>query len=127
MKLSYTIMYVENVATTMDFYSSAFNLKKEFLSEGQDYGEMITGDTKLGFAQHQLVATHGFDYQKMTLEMKPASIEIGFTTAEVEQAFNHAIQNGATLVSKPNLKPWGQTVSIVRDCNGFLVEISSPM
>jgi hypothetical protein len=27
----------------------------------------------------------------------------------------------------PTVKPWGQTVSYVRDLDGFLVEICSPM
>jgi len=30
-------------------------------------------------------------------------------------------------VSEPETKPWGQTVAYVRDRNGFLVELCSPM
>ena len=55
------------------------------------------------------------------------AIAIGFVTKDVEAAFNTAVRAGATSVSKPKTKPWGQVVSYVRDCNGFLVEICSPM
>lgn len=49
MKLGYTLFYVDDVAKTMDFYEKAFGLKKGFAHEDQ-YGEMITGETKLIFS-----------------------------------------------------------------------------
>ena len=42
-------------------------------------------------------------------------------------SLNNAIAAGATLVEKPKTKPWGQTVAYVRDPDGFLVEICTPM
>ena len=38
-----------------------------------------------------------------------------------------ALAAGATAVRAPAKKPWGQIVSYVRDNNGFLVEICSPV
>jgi predicted enzyme related to lactoylglutathione lyase len=51
MKLGYILLYVENVEQTMNFYAQAFGLEKGFLHEDQ-YGEMVTGETRLGFVQH---------------------------------------------------------------------------
>ena len=34
---------------------------------------------------------------------------------------------GCSPVSKPHEVPWGQTISYVRDLNGCLVEIATPM
>jgi predicted enzyme related to lactoylglutathione lyase len=110
----------------MDFYERAFGLKKGFSHENQ-YGEMLTGETKLGFVNHETASAHGFEYEKSNLEKKPSAFEIGFVTKDVEAAFNAAINAGATSVSEPKTKPWGQVVCYVRDCNGFLVEICSPM
>jgi lactoylglutathione lyase len=45
----------------------------------------------------------------------------------VETAFKRAIAAGAIEVARPARKPWGQTVSYVRDPNGLLVEICSPL
>lgn len=126
MKLGYTLFYVDDVSKTMDFYEKAFGLKRGFLVENQ-YGEMITGDTKLGFVHHETASSHGFEYEKSSLQKKPAAFEIGFVTPDVEAAYNTAVRAGAVSVSKPQAKPWGQMVSYVRDCNGFLVEICSPM
>lgn len=126
MKLGYTLLYVDDVPKTMDFYEKAFGLKKGILV-GDDYGEMITGETKLGFVNHETAGSHGFEYEKSQLNKKPAAFEIGLVTPEVEAAFNKAVSAGAMAVSEPKAKPWGQIVSYVRDCNGFLVEICSPM
>lgn len=126
MKFGYTLFYVADVPRTMDFYEKAFGLKKGFTAEGE-YGEMITGETKLGFVNHKTAGSHGFAYQNANLKEKPFAFEIGFVSQDVEGAYNNAVRNGATPVSPPKKKPWGQLVSYVRDCNGFLIEICSPM
>lgn len=127
MKLGYVLFYVEDVEKTMKFYEDAFSLKSGFLSEGKEYGDMVTGETKLGFVSHALVETHGFQYDRMSARQRPSSNEIAFTTMDVAGAYENAIQYGATELSKPSQKPWGQTIGLVRDINGFIVEISSPM
>jgi lactoylglutathione lyase len=127
MKLGYTLFYVDDVESTMTFYSKAFGLEAGFLHESKQYGEMATGDTKLGFVNHETASSHGFEYEKMDISKKPFAFEIGLVTNDVETAFNKAVKAGAEAISKPATKPWGQVVSYVRDCNGFLVEICSPM
>lgn len=127
MKFGYTLFYVDDVSQSMNFYEKAFGLTKGFLHESLQYGEMQSGETKIGFVQHQTAESHNFEYSKMSLSQKPAGFEVGFVTNEVEAAFKKAISAGALPVSEPKAKPWGQVVSYVRDCNGFLVEICSPM
>lgn len=48
-------------------------------------------------------------------------------TERVEEAFKKAVANGAFELKTPVQKPWGQLVGYVKDCNGFLVEICSPL
>jgi len=124
-KFAYTLAYVSDVEKAMTFYAKAFGLEAGFLHESKQYGEMVTGGTKLGFVHHDTAASHGFDYEKLSTRKTAPGIEIGFVTDNVEKAFAQAVSAGATAVSKPTKKPWGQTVSYVRDCNGLLVEICS--
>lgn len=63
----------------------------------------------------------------MNSQKKPFGFEIGFVTKNVDEAYRRAIDAGATSVSKSILKPWGQVVFYVKDINGFLVEICTPM
>ena len=127
MKLGYTLLYVNDVEIAMDFYSKAFGLERGFLSDEKQYGEMVTGETKLGFVHHETAMGHDFEYEKVTPNKTAPGIEIAFLATDVKAAFDKAVKGGAKPVSEPKTKPWGQTVSYVRDCNGFLVEICSPM
>lgn len=127
MKLGYTLFYVDDVEETLKFYNKAFGLKTAFLHESKQYGELETGDTKLGFVNHETAGSHGFKYKKMTAQAEPMACEIGLVTKKVAEAYEQAIKAGAVALSPPKEKPWGQLVSYVRDCNGFLVEICSPM
>jgi uncharacterized glyoxalase superfamily protein PhnB len=129
MKLGYTLLYVEEVEETMDFYAKAFGLEKGFLHESKQYGEMKSerNETKLGFVQHETASSHGFSYLKAKLSSEAFGCEIAFVTSEVEKAYQKAVSAGAKEMSPPQVKPWGQVVAYVRDCNGFLVELCSPM
>lgn len=126
MQLGYIIIYVSDVPTTLAFYEKAFGLKLRFLHESQQYAEMDTGQTTLAFANENFVlATHQFRTNR-TKDL-PAGAEISFVTKDVEKEFQRAVDAGAIEVLKPAAKPWGQLVSYVRDNNGFLVEICSPI
>lgn len=127
MKLGYILFYVDDVQKSMDFYKQAFDLEVGFLHESHQYGEMVTGVTKLGFVGHETAMSHQFEYTKSNLKEKPAAIEIALISKNVEASYQKAIHAGAVGVSSPKAKPWGQVVSYVRDLNGNLVEICSEM
>lgn len=127
MKLGYTLLYVDDVVKAMDFYEQAFGLTKGFLHDSLAYGEMVTGETKLGFVHHDTASDHGFKYQKANKANKPFGIEIGLVTTDVVAAFEKAVAAGALIACTPREMSWGQVISYVRDPNGFLVEICSPI
>lgn len=126
MKLGYTLFYVDDVVKTMDFYERAFGLTRDFVHEDQ-YAQMVTGETKLGFVHHKTAGSHGFEYLPADPKRSAFAFEIAFVTQDVEKAFHKAVAAGAIPLSQPKSKPWGQVVSYVRDCNGYLVEICSPV
>ncbi len=127
MKYGYTILYVDNVLKTVEFYESAFGLKRLFVHESNAYAEMETGQTRLAFTSKELAHENGLDFGQLDKTSSPAPFEIALVTPEVEFAFENAVKNGAIELKKPIQKPWGQLVGYVRDCNGFLVEICSPL
>lgn len=125
MKLRYTILYVENVAASLGFYAAAFGVPRRMLHESGDYGELDTGATTLSFSSRRLMAELG----KSPGRPDPAApvFEIAFETTEVAAAHARAIAAGAANVQDPQDMPWGQTTAYVRDPDGFLVEICSPV
>ena len=127
MKLGYVIYYVSDVRETISFYEKAFDLKCRFLHESNEYGELETGATALSFASLNMAKLNEIGFLGRDANFKSADMEIGLVTDDVEKAHNNAVAAGAIEVKKPVTKPWGQTVSYVRDLNGFLVEICSPI
>ena len=127
-KFGYTILYVEDVTKSVEFYEEAFGFSRKFVSPENDYGELLVGDTTLSFASISLAKTilkAGF--LESSLAQKPFGIEIGFTTENVAETVSSAVKSGATIVENPIEKPWGQIVAYVRDLDGFLIEICTPM
>ncbi len=127
MKFGYTIIYVSDVESTINFYKKAFNLEQSFLHESKQYGELNTGDIKLAFASDSLAESNGVKFIKNDVKKEAAGFEIALITNDVKQGYRHALSNGATAVKEPTVKPWGQEVAYVRDLNGIVVEICSPM
>jgi catechol 2,3-dioxygenase-like lactoylglutathione lyase family enzyme len=125
MKLAYTILYVEDVGRSLDFYAKAFDLKIRYRHESGDFGELETGNTALAFSSRRLMT----ELQKnpSRADAKAPSFEIAFATDDVAAGVTRALATGATLIQKPAQMPWGQTVAYVADPDGFLVEICTPM
>jgi uncharacterized glyoxalase superfamily protein PhnB len=127
-KFAYTILYVEDVVETINFYEQAFGFTKKFITPDNSYGEVISGETTLSFASKTLALSNLKDgFIESNLNEKPFGIEIGFTTNDVQATINMAIEAGAKLYAAPKEKPWGQVVSYVRDLDGFLIEICTPV
>ncbi|MEN8765267.1 MAG: VOC family protein [Wenyingzhuangia sp.] len=128
MKYGYTILYVKNVTETIIFYEKAFGFVRKFITPENDYGELITGETTIAFATIEL----GNDNLKKGFQVsqhlnKPFGISITFTSDHIEKDFENAIKNGAIEYAPIRLKPWGQQVGYVKDNNGFLIEIGTPI
>jgi len=127
MKLGYTIIYVEDVPNSVVFYEKAFNLTRRFIHNSNLYAEMETGDTVLAFAGNEAAEMNGLAILPNSPAETAAAWEICFVTDDVNEAFQRAVDQGCTPISSPSEKPWGQVVSYVRDLNGCIVEIASPV
>ncbi len=124
----YAIAYVDNVEVALDFYESAFGLERRFLHESGDYGELDTGSTVLAFASHEIGRTNlPNGYVSASDSDRPLGLEIALVTDDVGVAHGATLDNGATELSAPVLKPWGQTVSYVRCPSGILLELCTPI
>ncbi len=128
MKLGWVIHYVEDVPKTVAFYQHAFGLGVKMQTPGGEFAALETGETALAFcSQAFLRADSGFDFVLDGPHGKTISQEIGLVTENVPTAYAAALAAGAVAVSAPKTKEWGQVVAYLRDCNGFLVEICTPL
>ena len=127
MKFGYAILYVTDVEKTVSFYEKAFGLTRKMVVPGE-FGELDTGSTRLAFAARAHATTlFTIPIQEGGVDKPAAPMEIALVTPDVEKAFAKAVAAGAIAIAKPAQKPWGQVVAYVRDDNGFLVELCTPM
>jgi len=127
-KLGYTILYVDDVRSTIDFYQAAFRLAERFVTPEGDYGELDTGETTLAFASNSLgeanLSTAG-GFARLDPNGPPPGVSITFVAEDVAATAKSAVAAGARLYVDPIDKPWGQTVAYVIDPNGALIEIAT--
>ena len=123
-RLARITRHVPDARASADFYARAFGLTEK-LALGEDYIAMETGETVLGFAQE------GFFARETGLELAPphrdGGQEVAFEVIDVAAAHAHALAQGASEVLAPMDKPWGQRLSYLRDPDGGLVQLCSPI
>jgi lactoylglutathione lyase len=129
MRFAYTILYVTDVARSIAFYESAFGLTARFVADSGEYGELDTGPTTLSFAQEDFAAAGrgGLRAQPLRPGDDPPPCEVAFACDDVAAAYDRALAAGATAITQPTQKPWGQTVAYMRDSDGAIVELCTPV
>jgi lactoylglutathione lyase len=125
MRFGYTILYVRDVAASVDLYERAFGQRRRFVHESGDYAELDTGETTLSFASHELAESNLPDAFRRP-DGAATAFEVCFVTEDVAGAYDRAVREGAEPVTPPQTKPWGQDLAYVRDPDGNLVELASP-
>jgi lactoylglutathione lyase len=130
MSLGYVIAYVADVPATVEFYERAFGLARRFVGPDGDYAEMDTGATTLAFAAaslaHSNLAASG-GYLELDPAAPPVGVSITLICDDVPAAVATAVAAGAVLSVDTHEMPWGQTVAYVRDPDGLLVELGTPV
>ncbi len=129
--LGYVVLYVKDVSASLTFYEKAFGFPRRFFNDdhGKAYGELDAGAARLAFYSLDLVKAE-LKLPEVTLaslDKPPLGFEIALLTSDVPGAFARAVKAGAVVVSEPVSKPWGQTVACVRDRDGHLIELATPM
>lgn len=128
MRVGYCLVYVPDVAATLAFYESAFGLKRSFMTPEEDYAQLDTGSVTVAFASETLARSNlNEDFAKMRPDQPPPPFELALVADDVHARFADALAAGAVEAAPVKTKPWGQQVGYVKDLNGCLVEICSPM
>jgi catechol 2,3-dioxygenase-like lactoylglutathione lyase family enzyme len=128
--LGYVVLYVKDVSASLAFYEQAFGLSRRFFNDdnGKAYGELETGAARLAFYSFELARTQLKDgFVAASPDKTPLGFEVALVTPDVPALFARAVKAGATVVSEPESKPWGQTVACLRDKDGHLVELCTPL
>ncbi|TCV85842.1 VOC family protein [Sulfurirhabdus autotrophica] len=128
MKFGYTIVFVSSVTEALAFYKEAFGFGTRFVDDTGQYGELETGTTTLAFASHAMGEMNfGEQFQNAAPNAASFGVALAFVVEDVASAYARATAAGATPITEPVKKPWGQIVAYVRAKDGELIELCSPM
>ncbi|SFC68036.1 VOC family protein [Pseudoalteromonas denitrificans] len=126
MEFANTIIYVDDVEETLDFYYQAFGLRTIEDDESGQYGELDTGNVKLAFSAHPFAQSHFKQSYIRSQPKQPAlGFEIRFYCDNVTQSYDKAVAAGAEPFCSPAEKTGGQTVAYVRSIEGTLIALYS--
>jgi lactoylglutathione lyase len=126
----YTILWVKDVDLAARFYSDAFGfpIKRRQNMGSFQWLEMNTGATTLAFAgEAEIRGMFPQGFAGHNLGQVPVAAQVSFVTTDVKAAFDRAILAGAIVIKSPAQMPWGQMWAQLRDPNGVLVSIASPL
>src|SRR4051794_34161743 len=126
MTLGWTIVYVEDPAAAASFYADTFGLRTEFVA-GDEYAQMDTGTTKLGFASYALGQLNFEGGVRRADGDPPPNVELALVHEDVDTAYRIALDAGCASLQEPKDKPQGQRVAYVRDPFGTLLELATPL
>ncbi len=122
----YTIIHVNNVFRTIEWYEAVFGLQRRFVAPDGSYAELQTGEVTLSISANSLEEKSYPNFRRNNLLDEPGGFHISFVTDEVNALYQHAIEQGAVGAVAPNHKPWRQQEAWIRDLNGVLVTLVSP-
>jgi lactoylglutathione lyase len=128
--LGYVILFVKDVSASLTFYEQAFGLSRRFFNDegGKAYGELESGAACLAFANFEMAkAQLKHEFIAASPQGPPLGVEVALLTTDVPELYSRAVKAGAKSVSEPAKMPWGQTVAYVRDLDGHVIELCTPV
>lgn len=122
--LRWTILPVADPAAAIAFHNRAFDLRRRFVDPAGEYAELDTGAMTRG-----LVDRLGVEGEPPSASMQPHGFEVALVVPEavIQAAWDRAVAAGARVASPLTKRPWGQLVGFLRDHDGVLVELCTPV
>ena len=118
-----TVIYVDSVEESLDFYFQAFGFATTALTEAADYGELDTGMVTLGFATHPLAQAQ---FKQSYIRSHPKQPALGFELcvecSNVTESYDRAVAAGAEPLMKP-IQRGEHTQAYVRAIEGTLIAL----
>ena len=123
-----TAIYVNDVSAALAFYERSFGYRTRFFDPGLEYGELeVPGASIVAFGSHKTGAFLMAERYARSESGRPEGAELAFFAVDVPAAFARAIAAGATALAEPKEMPWGATVAYLRDPQGVIVGLSTPV
>lgn len=122
--LDYVVLIIEELDRAVAFYRDCLGLTLSH--RAADYAQFVTGSTRLGlYTRKAMEKTLGGPIA--TPAADAPGFEIGFKVPDVDRAYAELTARGASAVTPPTTRSWGQRTAYVRDPDGHLIELAQDL
>jgi lactoylglutathione lyase len=122
-RLGYAIVYVSDLERSIAYYRDVVGLPFRFASES--YAEFGTEGAKFGlYARSHLPELIG--REAASGEAPSPQGEVAFLVDDVDAEHERVRAAGATVLTPPTERPWGERTMHLLDPDGFVVELTRP-
>lgn len=130
-RIGYSIFWVRDVEETARFFQAAFGFarKVEMKTALTPWIELDAGGgLSLAFAEFaEADVLFPAGYRAHAAQEAPIASAITVVSEDVEALYARAVTAGAATFQQPRREPWGQTIVRIRDPNGIVVSIATPI
>ncbi len=128
MQLAGFSFIVPDVTASVEFYTKAFGFALRYMHPTGQYAEMETGAVLLSFTgevlwEGMIFGSH--PYRRAVSGEAPFAGFVALNVPDLDAALDRAVEAGAEKLTDPDAKPWGQSIALIRDLNGNLVELAT--
>jgi lactoylglutathione lyase len=127
--LSHIRLLVSDFDTMFRFYRDVMGFEVLWGEEGSGYADFRAGDGNQLAVHHRAAIAGVVGTQSLPLAAEPIDrFALIFGVPHVDGAVEHLAARGATFVTEPRDRPeWGIRTAHLRDPEGNLIELNSPL
>ena len=119
--LDYVVLVVADLDRALAFYTGPLGLPLSHRAEA--YAQLDAGTTRLSLYDRAAMAST-LGTELAAPDPSAPAFELGFKVDDCDAAFDEVVAAGASAVTPPTTRPWGQRTAYVRDPDGNLVELA---
>ena len=121
--LGYVVLYVDDFAGAMDFYTNKVGLPVRLKAEG--YAEFAVEGAKFAIMTRARVAELAGAEHALRPAAGAHEASVTILVDDVDRAHRELSGRGVQFIGAPADRPWGQRTVILRDPEGHLIEIGT--
>jgi lactoylglutathione lyase len=124
----FPMLWVADVPASVRFHEDGLGGVVDHAHDDGSYAEVQLGSMTLGLVAEAEARRHlPVPFRPYADTDVPAAFELYLEVPDADEVAARAIAAGATLLAPPSDKPWGRRVAYLRDPNGVVVELASPL